>query len=72
MAASSSAVTTKPLFYRKEFRQVLQKVVGTLRSELRFPGVSAFNPDELAHWFSQITVEDIQAVWNESGATSDC
>ena len=51
---------------RKEFRQVLRKVLETLRGELNLPGISPFNPDELAHWFRQITTEDIQAVWADS------
>lgn len=52
---------------RNEFREVLRKVVETLRGELNFPGVSPFSPDELSHWFRQITTEDIQAVWTNSG-----
>jgi hypothetical protein len=65
MSAGSNAVTAKNVSYRKEFRQVLHRVVETLTKELRVPGVSEFGPNELAHWFSQISVEDIEAVWSD-------
>jgi hypothetical protein len=69
MSPSSNAVAAKSVSYRREFRQVLQKVVETLHNELRVPGVSEFNANDLAHWFQEITLEDIQAVWNEEIAT---
>jgi hypothetical protein len=71
MSTGSNAVTAKSASYRKEFRQVLGRVVETLQRELRVPGVSEFEPNDLAHWFSQIKLEDIEAVWGESVATTD-
>ena len=69
--ATGSKVTAKSQTYRREFRQVLRTVVETLRKELRVPGVSEFGPNDLANWFSQIKLEDIESVCAESVATTD-
>ncbi len=66
MMSTHSGTNVSRLSNRNEFRQVLRKVVQTLQIELRFPGVSPFTPEELSHWFRQITTEDIKAVWDDA------
>jgi hypothetical protein len=56
-----------PSASRQEFRNVLSKVVDCLRNNLEIPGVSPFNPGEIAHWLNQVTPEDVQAVWDQQG-----
>src|SRR4051812_16356035 len=50
---------------RQEFRNVLTKVVDCLRTNLDIPGVSPFNPTEIAEWLNQVTADDVEAVWNK-------
>ena len=62
--ADSESSAIKPPC-REEFRAVLGKVVASLRGQLQIPGVSPFNPVEIAQWLNQVTPEDVQAVWDK-------
>jgi hypothetical protein len=55
-----------PEFSRKQFRQILGSVVDCLRGHLADPGVSPFDPAEIAQWLNQVTAEDIAAVWDNA------
>lgn len=54
-----------PLIDRTEFRAVLKEVVKCVRQNLDAPGLSALNPEQLASWFQNITLEDIRTVVRE-------
>jgi hypothetical protein len=56
---------------RGEFREVLREVIRCLRTQLSVPGVSPYDARELQAWFHNITVEDIDAVWEENTHKGD-
>ena len=49
---------------RKEFRAILSSVVQCTRSSLDTPGITPFTPEEVFHWFQQLTLEDVRAVFD--------
>ena len=65
MFLPEDGATRGRLIRRDEFRRVLLKVVRCICSELDVPGVTPCTPEEIAFWMSQVTEEDIQAVWEE-------
>jgi hypothetical protein len=54
-----------------EFREVLRQIVQCLRSQLKVPGVTPFDPEDLRAWFHNITADDIRAVWEDTGIDRD-
>jgi hypothetical protein len=54
-----------PLVDRTEFRAILKEVVKCVRQHLDVPGLRPLDPHQLASWFGNITLEDLQCVVQE-------
>lgn len=64
----SNEGTLDQLSSRDEFRSILSTVVHSTRENLDRPGITPFSPEEVFRWFQQITLQDVQAVFNAWGA----
>jgi hypothetical protein len=50
---------------RKEFRKIVAKVVECVSQELEVPGLVPLSADDVSFWLSQVTREDVHAVWSQ-------